>query len=93
MPNGDAPTLNAVEPTKSIHASMGFTHPIHEERPMRVVTIGAGASGLLMAYKLQRNFAKFEHVIYEKNPDLGGTWFENRYPGYTQRFIFVPKTY
>lgn len=22
-----------------------------------------------------------EHVIYEKNPDIGGTWFENRYPG------------
>ena len=22
-----------------------------------------------------------EHVIYEKNPDIGGTWLENRYPG------------
>lgn len=22
-----------------------------------------------------------EHVIYEKNEDVGGTWFENRYPG------------
>lgn len=22
-----------------------------------------------------------EHVIYEKNEDIGGTWFENRYPG------------
>jgi hypothetical protein len=22
-----------------------------------------------------------EHVIYEKNADIGGTWLENRYPG------------
>jgi cation diffusion facilitator CzcD-associated flavoprotein CzcO len=22
-----------------------------------------------------------EHVIYEKNPEVGGTWYENQYPG------------
>ena len=22
-----------------------------------------------------------EHVIFEKNEDIGGTWLENRYPG------------
>jgi len=21
-------------------------------------------------------------VAYDKNPDVGGTWYENRYPGY-----------
>jgi cation diffusion facilitator CzcD-associated flavoprotein CzcO len=30
--------------------------PLNTNRPVRVVIIGAGASGLLMAYKLQRNF-------------------------------------
>ncbi|KAF8967752.1 hypothetical protein BDZ97DRAFT_1916690 [Flammula alnicola] len=34
-----------------------------------------------MAYKLQRNFSNFDLVCYEKNEDLGGTWWENRYPG------------
>ncbi|PKY00472.1 FAD/NAD(P)-binding domain-containing protein [Aspergillus campestris IBT 28561] len=48
---------------------------------MRVIVIGAGASGIYMAYKLKYNFTDFVLDIYEKNADIGGTWFENRYPG------------
>ena len=58
--------------------------PLNTNRPIRVVIIGAGASGLLMAYKLQRNVDDLDFQIYEKNPDVGGgggTWYENRYPG------------
>ncbi|RDW65995.1 hypothetical protein BP6252_09630 [Coleophoma cylindrospora] len=55
--------------------------PIHHERQMRIICVGAGASGLLFAYKLQRSFNNFSLVVYEKNPALSGTWFENRYPG------------
>ena len=54
---------------------------IHAERHVRIICIGAGASGLLFAYKLQRSFLNFSLVIYEKNPEVAGTWFENRYPG------------
>lgn len=32
---------------------------IHHERPIRIVCIGAGASGLCLAYKLQRSFREF----------------------------------
>lgn len=56
--------------------------PIHTERHVRIICIGAGASGLLFAYKLQRDFRNFSLVIYEKNPEVAGTWWENRYPGY-----------
>src|ERR1700753_2638655 len=66
-------------------ASIGhqrLSQPIHSERPMKIICIGAGASGLLFAYKLQRSFEKFELTVYEKNADIAGTWFENRYPGY-----------
>ena len=56
--------------------------PIHEERHLKVICIGAGASGLLLAYKLQRSFENFELILYEKNADLGGTWLENKYPGF-----------
>lgn len=56
-------------------------HPIHTERHMRIICAGAGASGLLFAYKLQRSFSNFDFVIYEKNEEVGGTWWENRYPG------------
>lgn len=55
--------------------------PIHAERPMRVIVIGAGASGLCFAYKLQRSFSNFSLTVYEKNAGVSGTWFENRYPG------------
>jgi cation diffusion facilitator CzcD-associated flavoprotein CzcO len=45
------------------------------------MTIGAGLSGIQMAYQIQKYTENVEHVIYEKNPSLGGTWLENRYPG------------
>lgn len=44
-----------------------------------VAIIGAGFSGLCMAIRLQQLGIPF--TIYEKNPDVGGTWLENRYPG------------
>jgi cation diffusion facilitator CzcD-associated flavoprotein CzcO len=50
-------------------------------RKLKVICVGAGASGLLIAYKLQRHFDDFELEIFEKNPEVSGTWYENRYPG------------
>ncbi|KAK1466334.1 monooxygenase [Colletotrichum cuscutae] len=55
--------------------------PIHSERHVRIICVGAGASGLLLAYKLQRHFSNYSLQCYEKNPSVAGTWFENRYPG------------
>ncbi|KAJ2983969.1 hypothetical protein NUW58_g6159 [Xylaria curta] len=54
---------------------------IHNERDVRVICVGAGASGICLAYKLQRSFRRFSLTIYDKNPRVGGTWYENRYPG------------
>ena len=50
-------------------------------RKIRIVTVGAGATGIALAHKFRENLKNFEHQIYEKYPDLGGTWLENRYPG------------
>jgi 4-hydroxyacetophenone monooxygenase len=47
--------------------------------PFTAVIIGAGMSGLLAAYRLQQVGIPF--VILEKNADVGGTWWENSYPG------------
>lgn len=58
-----------------------LTGPIHTERHVKVICVGAGASGLLMAYKLQKHFTNFSLTVYEKNPAVAGTWYENRYPG------------
>ncbi|KAL9092883.1 MAG: hypothetical protein Q9165_004301 [Trypethelium subeluteriae] len=52
-----------------------------DNRRIRVLTIGAGVSGILLAYKIQKELKNIDHVIYEKNAEVGGTWIENRYPG------------
>jgi 4-hydroxyacetophenone monooxygenase len=45
----------------------------------RVVIVGAGMSGILTAHRLLQAGVPF--VVVEKNADVGGTWFENTYPG------------
>jgi len=44
-----------------------------------VVVIGGGMSGVLAAIRLQE--AGIAYTVFEKNPSVGGTWFENTYPG------------
>jgi 4-hydroxyacetophenone monooxygenase len=44
-----------------------------------VAVIGAGMSGILAAIRLKQ--AGIPFTIIEKNTDVGGTWFENTYPG------------
>ena len=45
----------------------------------RVVVIGAGVSGLLAAIELERAHIAF--TVIEKDETVGGTWWENSYPG------------
>ncbi|KAF3010374.1 hypothetical protein E8E14_010060 [Neopestalotiopsis sp. 37M] len=70
---------------------------------LRCTIIGAGVSGILMgklSYKLRKHLGDHvEFTIYEKSSDLGGTWFENRYPGcacdvpsHVYQFSFAPNT-
>ena len=61
---------------------MGFDVPDAPTAPrsdFRVVVIGAGVSGMLAAIRLAE--AGIDHVVLEKNADVGGTWLENAYPG------------
>ncbi|MFN8071538.1 MAG: NAD(P)-binding domain-containing protein [Mycobacterium sp.] len=44
-----------------------------------VLVIGAGQSGLLAAIRLKQ--AGIPFTVVEKNPGVGGTWWENSYPG------------
>ncbi|KAM5342246.1 hypothetical protein ACJ41O_013212 [Fusarium nematophilum] len=55
--------------------------PLGTPRRIRVLMVGAGASGLNLARHMDLHMENFELAIYEKNADVGGTWFENRYPG------------
>ena len=44
-----------------------------------VVVVGAGMSGLLAAIRAEE--AGLSCTVVEKNPAVGGTWYENSYPG------------
>src|SRR6201995_6058009 len=46
---------------------------------MKVVIFGACMAGRLSAIRLKQAGVPF--VIVDKNSDVGGTWFENAYPG------------
>ncbi|KAK9852250.1 hypothetical protein MYU51_008649 [Penicillium brevicompactum] len=54
---------------------------IDEHRPLRVIVIGAGISGILCCIRMNQRIPNLDLCVYEKNADIGGTWFENRYPG------------
>ncbi len=54
------------------------TPPRHSEH--EVVIMGAGMSGICMALQLQRA-GQHNFVILEKQAGLGGTWWDNTYPG------------
>ncbi|MET1756404.1 NAD(P)/FAD-dependent oxidoreductase [Novosphingobium sp. RD2P27] len=53
--------------------------PPESAKDFMVAVIGSGISGLNTAVQLKR--AGIPFVLIEKNPEVGGSWFENRYPG------------
>ncbi len=48
-------------------------------RDFSVAVIGAGLSGVAAAHRLQQAGVAFK--MFERNPDVGGVWWENSYPG------------
>jgi 4-hydroxyacetophenone monooxygenase len=68
-----------------IAAELGIAdHPVKRRRApadsdFRVLIVGAGASGIAAAVKLED--AGIRYTIVEKHHAVGGTWLENRYPG------------
>ncbi|KAH1344425.1 hypothetical protein KXX54_003079 [Aspergillus fumigatus] len=54
---------------------------IDKARPLRVVIIGSGISGIIASIRFRQRIPNVDLCVYEKNEDIGGTWLENRYPG------------
>jgi hypothetical protein len=46
-------------------------------RPMKVIVLGTGMSGIIAGTFFPREIENLELVIYDKNEDLGGTWYES----------------
>jgi cation diffusion facilitator CzcD-associated flavoprotein CzcO len=81
-PNGaDEADLSTSVPSNWILAP---DEPLFKPKRIRIICVGAGFSGLMLAYKHKYEFElrdAVDLVIYEKNHDIGGTWLENQYPG------------
>lgn len=52
--------------------------PANAPQSFHVLIVGAGMSGLCAAIKLEQ--LGIAYTVIEKNPDVGGTWYENTYP-------------
>lgn len=73
--NGIARTYEYPEPATSGPYKI---LPQYHSKPtrLRVACVGAGASGLCLAYKMERMLEKgsYNLTLFEKNPQFGGTW-------------------
>lgn len=57
--------------------------PMFTPRQVRIIAIGAGFAGISMARAVNTgSIRNATMTVYEKNNNIGGTWYENRYPGY-----------
>ncbi|KAF4573472.1 hypothetical protein EYR36_007987 [Pleurotus pulmonarius] len=70
---------DAGKKTSSTFVSGKFS--IDEPRPIKVVVIGAGYSGIIAGIRFSQKVQNLDLTIYDANAGIGGTWFANRYPG------------
>lgn len=55
--------------------------PVENLRPLRVVVIGAGFSGIVAAIRIPEKLRNVDLTVYEKSEAVGGVWWLNKYPG------------
>jgi hypothetical protein len=55
--------------------------PSRLNRKIRIIVVGAGASAINFAHEVSQSKLDLHLTCYDKNPSVGGTWYENRYPG------------
>lgn len=56
-----------------------YGHCVDDARRMKLICIGAGFSGVLAGIRFPQRVPNLDFTIYEKNPEVGGTWYENKY--------------
>ncbi|KAJ4178775.1 hypothetical protein NW767_014787 [Fusarium falciforme] len=74
-PSGDGSHTAEVPPSYG-------QYPLYDvsRRPLHIIIVGAGASGIATLVQL-KEIPNVTYQCFEKNRDVGGTWFETRYPG------------
>jgi len=97
-----SPSTSSIEPSSGSKFELE-DHPIDEGRKLRgllsynlttsladdvqVAVIGAGISGVTAGVLLPVKVPGIQLQIFDKNADVGGTWFENIYVSRVLRFL------
>ena len=70
-----------------------------EPKELDVAIVGAGISGINMAFRIQESIQDYKYAIFEGRSEMGGTWSLFKYPGirsdsdlFTFGFNFDPWT-
>lgn len=53
----------------------------HTVQEPRAIIIGCGTAGIALGARLRSLLGYENFIIYEREQELGGTWFLNTYPG------------
>ncbi|OQU98607.1 hypothetical protein CLAIMM_04364 isoform 2 [Cladophialophora immunda] len=76
--------------------------PLRTPRRLKVIISGCGLSGISFAHEVNQGeiLQNVDLTIYEKDAGIGGTWYENRYPGcacdipvHNYQFAWAPYPY
>ncbi|KAI1438324.1 flavin-binding monooxygenase [Xylaria sp. CBS 124048] len=55
--------------------------PLDGHSRIKVRVVGAGLSGIYLGIRISQRLRNVDLQIYDRNAGLGGTWWENKYPG------------
>ncbi|KAJ5808608.1 hypothetical protein N7474_009877 [Penicillium riverlandense] len=79
----DHPEWHQTTPSGYQVGSNLLGEPWSNDQPFKVIVMGAGAAGIDFLHHAPKALAGLNVQIkcFEKNADVGGTWYENRYPG------------
>lgn len=70
-PQGANESANGTSPAFTLR-----DEPVENLRPLRVVVVGAGFSGIVAAIRIPEKLRNVDLTVYEKNEGLGGVWWD-----------------
>ncbi|KAI0344764.1 FAD/NAD-binding domain-containing protein [Trametopsis cervina] len=96
-PSPDTPPLKQDRRAEFVLGDFTIDSPA--SRPLKVIIIGSGFSGIAAGIRFLQRVPNVDVVIYDKNAGIGGAWYTNRYPGlacdipsHCYQYTFFPNT-
>lgn len=75
------PDHSTADPTSTATTPLPALANASAEHPLDLLIVGAGLSGIDIAYHVSKNFPSWNWAAVDSNYDVGGTWATFQYPG------------